>query len=566
MVTPEAAVGVHDAAVERPHPSGEQQNAIVAAISSGSSTRRSSWWSARSPGRRRRRGRRSPRASRCRSSPGETADGGDAGADQVGGEALHQADDGVLGRRCSRRGGRARGCRRRRRRPRTGSRAGRARRAWPGPWRPRCSRRRGRRRPSSRSRSSSGGLPQRPAAGDHGGRGDGDVEAAPGLHRVATAASSAARSRTSATTGARRRRRWRTSRGRPSWPAARPRRSPARPRRTRRATSRATVAAPMPPAAPVTRATRSREPLPDGACASHHRREQPRALGGAGARAGRRARRWRETAATPPAAQRGQDLAQRLRCCPTSARSSRTDPGRRCSISEVSVRPACRSTLLGRARHPATSCPSCASCPPPAERREVAAVPVDEDDPVGPGAQRADQLDDDLRSASVPIERRARRTTGAHRSLRRRARARPTPPAARAAAAVATASAMTVSVSSGRCGPCCSIEPDRHQDQRGAPHVGRGGVGQVAHPGVAAGRTAWSRVVAPSARWKPSGTSSSSGSSSSIEETPEAEQGGVDAAAQHVEDVLDTRLAVGGETPQVGAADHAPRAHRGRAP
>src|SRR6185503_19544843 len=36
----------------------------------------------------------------------------------------------------------------------------------------------------------------------------------------------------------------------------------------------------------------------------------------------------------------------------------------------------------------------------------------------------------------------------------------------------------------------------------------------------------------------------------------EAEQGGVDAAAQDVEDVLDAGLAVGGQPPQVGAADH----------
>ncbi len=36
----------------------------------------------------------------------------------------------------------------------------------------------------------------------------------------------------------------------------------------------------------------------------------------------------------------------------------------------------------------------------------------------------------------------------------------------------------------------------------------------------------------------------------------ESEDGGVDAAAQDVEDVLDPSLAIGGETPEVGAADH----------
>jgi hypothetical protein len=37
---------------------------------------------------------------------------------------------------------------------------------------------------------------------------------------------------------------------------------------------------------------------------------------------------------------------------------------------------------------------------------------------------------------------------------------------------------------------------------------------------------------------------------------PEAEQGGVDAAAENVENVLDARLAIGREPPEIGASDH----------
>ena len=162
------------------------------------------------------------------------------------------------------------------------------------------------------------GLPQRLAAGDHGGRSDGDVQAAPRAVASATAARRASRSRTSATTWDARRAARRARPDRRGWPAGtdvglwpgapvdgdHPVAVGDQPR---------TVAAPMPPSG----AGDQRDPGHRGLTTSCRRRRRP------SRRAGRRLPSALAPGgvaehavaprppATPPAISCGQELAQR---------------------------------------------------------------------------------------------------------------------------------------------------------------------------------------------------------------------------------------------------------------
>ena len=75
-----------------------------------------------------------------------------------------------------------------------------------------------------------------------------------------------------------------------------------------------------------------------------------------------------------------------------------------------------------------------------------------------------------------------------------------------------------------------------------------------------ASRIDGSSGTATAPRVKPSGTSTSAGLELVDRRAAEPEQGRVDATAEDVEHVLNTGLAVGGEAPQIGPADHRARA------
>ncbi len=132
---------------------------------------------------------------------------------------------------------------------------------------------------------------------------------------------------------------------------------------------------------------------------------------------------------------------------------------------------------------------------------------------------------------------------------RRTPRSAPTTPSRSASAASASPSPSC------RSAGCCSWWPGprgtdrpRRRDLRTLcwrPEPGRRPL--LARPG---------RYLSPRVRKKSSGTTMSSADSSCDAGLAQPEQAGVDAAAQDVEDVLDAGLAVDGEAPQVGPADH----------
>ena len=140
-------------------------------------------------------------------------------------------------------------------------------------------------------------------------------------------------------------------------------------------------------------------------------------------------------------------------------------------------------------------------------------------------------------SASLADRQRARRSRRARRSSRTAAPGRPH--RRRDASAARSARRDHRVGVSGRCGPCCSVAPSGTTSR--SPRQPRGDVSSVKRRG--AGRSH-------------PGSGGRLASRSCDRGVAEAEQRGVDAAAQDVEHVLDARLAVGGEAPQVGAADH----------
>ena len=108
----------------------------------------------------------------------------------------------------------------------------------------------------------------------------------------------------------------------------------------------------------------------------------------------------------------------------------------------------------------------------------------------------------------------------------------------------------------------------------GTSLVGEGGsLAIVARPGTTAravrpcpSRDADPSPGAPNRRVNPGGIAKSAGERSWTEECPKPEQRRVDPAAEEVEDVLHAGLAVGGQAPQVGPADHDRPGARGPAP
>ena len=153
------------------------------------------------------------------------------------------------------------------------------------------------------------------------------------------------------------------------------------------------------------------------------------------------------------------------------------------------------------------------------------------------------------RSAPWCRSRSSRETTGAprwHRSAPPGATEAPSS----GASSSATAVAITVSTSSGRCGPCCSVDPT---GTRTVPP------GHDLRPGTV-----------DQAHGRPSGWPDGARAPGAVEAVGDhqvggevvdgglahAEDRGVEAVAEDVEDVLDAGLAVGAQAPQVGAPDH----------
>ena len=219
--------------------------------------------------------------------------------------------------------------------------------------------------------------------------------------------------------------------------------------------------------------------------------EQGRALGRG--RAGRVAehpvRADRAHAAGP---QRRHQLGQRRRCC-RPPRTGRTRAGSSASCTEVSVRPACASPSQ-RGDQARTSRPSDRSSRTAAVTGSgVAAVRGQQQHPPHRRRQRGPaELD--------------QQQLGRRRADRERAgeagvlpagpvRARPARPARRrrpAASRDASATATSVSVDSGRCGPCCSVEPTGTTSSRPADLRPRS-----ASRGRPAGQSAPSRRTKP---------------------------------------------------------------------
>ena len=117
---------------------------------------------------------------------------------------------------------------------------------------------------------------------------------------------------------------------------------------------------------------------------------------------------------------------------------------------------------------------------------------------------------------------------------------------------------MSVSVDSGRCGPCCSVAPSGTASSAfaaAAPSVrGRQAGEQLAHAAFSGDAASPSLATLPATK---SGRHDHVVGRQVVDRrAPEPEQRRVDAAAQDVEHVLDAGLAVGGQPPQVRAADH----------
>ena len=196
-----------------------------------------------------------------------------------------------------------------------------------------------------------------------------------------------------------------------------------------------------------------------------------RALGGGGAGgvAEDAVRAHRAHAAGP---QRRQQLGQRRRCR-RPLRDGRTRAGSSASCTEVSVRPACASP--SPARRPGPHVPALGPQQPHrrgdrarrCRRARTAAAsagpsPAARTGPARPAAARSRPRPIDSvpgKPACSPLDPYG--TAGATST-----------PSTLAASRDASATATSVSVDSGRCGPCCSVEPDRHDEQPAAVDLG----------------------------------------------------------------------------------------------
>ena len=183
------------------------------------------------------------------------------------------------------------------------------------------------------------------------------------------------------------------------------------------------------------------------------------------------------------------------------------------------------------------------------ERRGVAAVGVDEEDAVEASRSPSGRARPGPARSPPRRSRGCRRSPGARRSSRRAAAGRRTDVRRSAAARSASASAIAVSVPSGRWGPCCSVAPSgTSSDPAVAPGAGR-------RPRARSRRRAAARTHRRD-RSNPSGISTSSGDELGDRGAAEAEQRRVDPGAEDLQHVRDAGLAVRGQAPEVGAADH----------
>ena len=226
---------------------------------------------------------------------------------------------------------------------------------------------------------------------------------------------------------------------------------------------------------PVGRPARARSAL-----SASSRSRRPRAVG---AGRDRRARRSRCTARTPPARSAASSRASG-RVSPAAAALTSTRSGRRASSSEVSVRPACGSPSQ-RGRHSRTSRdPRRAASRPrarAARRCRRARRPARR----GRRCRVAERHSSTTSSSSACLPDRQRAGESgvfAARAVGQRGRDHDV---GRAAASRGhSASAMSVSVESGRCGPCCSVEPSgtastRAAEPASARDLGRGQSGRA---------------------------------------------------------------------------------------
>ena len=375
--------------------------------------------------------------------PGRDRDRGDPGADQVGGQALHEPDDRVLGGVVAPPGGTVPWC------PAAEATATnrQPRRVGPGEHRGHGG---GRGVPDPagvdvpevvevRVR----GLPQRRPAGDHGGGGDDGVEPAQPLEACRPPPRRAPGGR------GRRRRPGRTCVG---GQLGRPRGSDVE----------RDDGVPVGDQARDRGAADAARGAGDQGGPHEQRSLRPsrragRSPSSAWRRSGRRGRRWaRPRRPRRPAGSGSRSASGRCR----RARRGRGAPSPGAGGASARSRPVRRgrpSPARRRRPRPRRGPPRPAA-DGRAQRRDVAAVAVDEHDAAGPGAQRADQLDHGRCAARRCRSRWSGEVLVLAAGRRRRRRARTTRRAARPPAA-ATAVAITVSVSSGRCGPCCSSEP-----------------------------------------------------------------------------------------------------------
>ena len=185
---------------------------------------------------------------------------------------------------------------------------------------------------------------------------------------------------------------------------------------------------------------------------------------------GRRARRRRSPRRRRPAASRHQ-LGQRRAVAGRSARRARRRPVKYVAIQMFRCGRRAHRAFATLHEHQPTSRPSYRSrAAAAASGLDVAAVPVDEDQARRPARRGPAEL-----HQQQPQGGRADRdgaaevlvlAAGAVADGRRDSQFDSSPMPAGQQRRWATAVAMRVSVSSGRCGPCCSVEPTR-DDQRG---------------------------------------------------------------------------------------------------
>ena len=327
----------------------------------------------------------------------------------------------------------------------------------------------------------------------------------------------------------------------------------------------------MPRAAPVTRATRwpRGHPLSDDGrrarvrppCSDGRRRRpslEVRVPRRRSRRSGRRARRWARPRATPSAQHGRAGAPERARCCPPRRGRRRTGHG-----AQVQHQGGLGAPGVGVAASVAhgtqpTSCPSSRSwSTAPASGVDVAAVTVDEHDPPGPGAQRADQLDQHRAAARRCRSSRCRGSPGARRWRRRQiAGATHTLRPPQRDPRLARDRRRDHGVGVERQVRAVLLDrADRHQDQSAAS--ARLGPGARREPTVTtSGRHGGRRGTPERAVEAVRARAGARASRSWIEESP------MPSSAESMPPRRTSRtfstpgLAVGGEAPEVGAADH----------